>query len=223
MDKANAEALFERARIYSRISHPKEIPWAERTTPETFRNMKSRRFLMEYCWVVYASGFRVSVLEPIFPNLRRAFKNFDLQALSRMHSISAPLAVFKNEKKATCYLAGCHLIAREGFPRFKARVRATGIDALQSLPGVGTITKFHLAKNIGLADVAKPDIWLVRAAAACATDVVTLVDFLSLSTGFSRHVVDVILWRYGADGKFAEEMRDRKGLTALSMKGGILE
>jgi hypothetical protein len=75
-------------------------------------------------------------------------------------------------------------------------------DMLKKLPGIGPITKYHLAKNIGMANVAKPDIWLERAAVLCSTTVQELVEFLSKKYGLSRHAVDVILWRYGADKGF---------------------
>jgi hypothetical protein len=70
---------------------------------------------------------------------------------------------------------------------------------LEKLPGIGPITKYHLAKNIGLVDEAKPDIWLVRAANACSSTVEELVAFLSEKYGMSHHAIDVILWRHGAD------------------------
>ena len=75
---------------------------------------------------------------------------------------------------------------------------------LEELGGIGEITKFHLAKNIGLIDKAKPDIWLKHAAKLCDTEVDELVKFLSKEYLLSQHVVDVILWRYGADGRLGQ-------------------
>ena len=118
-----------------------------------------------------------------------------------MRSLKTALAVINNERKAKCFVNGCKEIAEEGFSQFKKRVKNEGVDALGQLPGIGKITKFHLAKNIGLADVEKPDIWLQRAAKKCNTTVDKLVDFLHKKYDLSRHSVDVILWRYGADKK----------------------
>jgi len=191
--------MFEEALSYCEANYPDELEWAKGTTQETFKKLTAKKFLENYCWVVYASGFRVSTIEAVFPRLRKAFKHFDLDALSGMRSLSEVLAVFNNERKADCFLKGSKAIAEEGFPVFKKRLKTQGICVLETLPGIGPITKYHLAKNIGLFDEAKPDIWLVRAAEACNTTVDELVTFLSEQYTMSRHVVDVVLWRHGAD------------------------
>lgn len=200
MDQAKAIIMFEAAKAYCEENYADELERANSISPETFRNLKSKRFLSEYCWVVYVSGFKVSTIEDIFPNLRTAFKGFVLKDLAKMKSIKPVLANFNNERKANSFLDGSKLIAQEGFSAFKKRLQREGIDMLEQLPGIGPITKYQLAKNIGLVDEAKPDIWLVRAADACSSStVVELVAFLSEKYCMSRHAVDVILWRYGAD------------------------
>lgn len=199
MHKDKAIRMFEEARDYSEENYPDELDWANGISHETYKNLKSKQFLAEYCWVIYASGFKVSTVEAIFPSLRSAFKDFELDSLSRMKSLKSVLSVFNNERKASSFLNGSKLIAEEGFSAFKKRLKNKGIDMLEQLPGIGPITKFHLAKNIGLADEAKPDIWLVRAAEACDSSVEELVAFLSEKYNMSRHAVDVILWRHGAD------------------------
>jgi len=191
--------MFEVAKVYCEEHHTDELDWAKSICPETFKNLKSKRFLTEYCWVVYASGFKVSIVESIFPSLRTAFKNFELSDIAKMRSIKPVLAIFNNERKANSFLEGSKLIANEGFSNFKNRLRRDGVDVLEELPGIGPITKFHLAKNIGLVDEAKPDIWLVRAADICSASIEELVIFLSEKYGMTRHVVDIILWRHGAD------------------------
>ena len=199
MKQATAIRMFESAKAYCEAEHPDEVDWANSISPETFKNLRSKRFLSEYCWVVYASGFKVSTIEAIFPDLKTAFKDFELEDLAKMKSTKPLLAIFNNERKASSFLEGSKVIAKEGFSAFKKRLQNAGIDMLEDLPGIGPITKFHLAKNIGLADEAKPDVWLVRAADACSSTVEELVAFLSEKYAMSRHAVDVILWRYGAD------------------------
>ena len=199
MKQATAIQLFETAKAYCEAEHPKEVNRANSITPETFKNLRSKRFLSDYCWVVYASGFKVSTIEAIFPDLKAAFKDFELEEMAKMKSIKPVLAIFNNERKASSFLEGSKVIAKEGFSVFKKRLQNSGINMLEELPGIGAITKFHLAKNIGLADEAKPDVWLVRAADACSSTVDELVAFLSEKYAMSRHAVDVILWRYGAD------------------------
>lgn len=191
--------MFENAKYYCEKNYPDELKWANEINTKTFKNLKSKQFLAEYCWVVYASGFKVSTVESVFPDLKNAFKGFDIQTLSKMSSIKPALQVFNNERKAGCFLKGCKAVAEEGFSIFKKRLEKEGVDMLEQLPGIGPITKLHLAKNIGLVDEAKPDIWLERAAKANNASVNELVKFLSKKYSMSRHVVDVVLWRYGAD------------------------
>jgi hypothetical protein len=201
MNEPLAASLAHSALEYLQAHYPKTWAKAHRTSPKTFHHMKARRFLAEYCQVVYASGFRAKVLQTKFPALRQAFRNFDPKALVRMDSIEPVLKVFRHERKARCFLAGAKAIAEEGFGAFKRRLRREGLDVLEELPGLGPITKFHLAKNIGLADLPKPDIWLERAAKLCeAENVFELVAYMAEVTGQPQRVIDTALWRYAVDG-----------------------
>lgn len=199
MNQEKAVKMFEIAKAYCKENHLDEFEWANSINPETFKNLRSKRFLSQYCWVVYASGFKVSIIEGIFPRLQSAFKDFDPASLAKMESYEPAMAVFHNERKAKSFLQGSKLIAQQGFSSFKKLLQEKGIDMLEELPGIGPVTKYHLAKNIGFVDEAKPDIWLVRAADSCGSTVEELVEFLSKKYKMSRHTVDVILWRYGAD------------------------
>lgn len=219
MDRAIAANMFDAAKLYCEKHYPDEIDWANKVKPETFKNLKAKQFLSEYCWVIYVSGFKVDTIKIIFPKLRTAFKDFDINTLARMKSPKAVLSVFNNERKATSFINGSKLIAKEGFTVFKKRLKCKRIDMLEQLPGIGPITKFHLAKNIGLKDVPKPDIWLVRAATACSSTVDELVMFLSEKYNMSRHAVDVVLWRHGADNGLG--LRKRLTHKAHSVKSRL--
>lgn len=70
---------------------------------------------------------------------------------------------------------------------------------LESLPWIGGITKYHLAKNFGL-DLAKPDVHLQRLAGREGCSVQQLCERLSLSTGLRVAAVDTVLWRACANG-----------------------
>lgn len=204
LNKDNAKQMFESAKAYCETECPDEVKWAKSITHKTFQTLTAEQFLYQYCWVVYASGFRVSIIEKRFPKIRDAFQNFDLEKLAKMENTDPVLKIFNNKRKANSFLKGSKFIAKEKFSVFKKRLQDENdycrrIDILGDLPGIGPITKYHLAKNIGLADEAKPDRWLVRAAEYCSSTVQELVDFLSEKYKISRHAVDVILWRYGAD------------------------
>lgn len=201
LNKNEALKLWAHAFKHLSDSEPEIVEWARGTGDHTFKNMRSKQFLQRYCFVVYASGFKFVTIKSIFADLKIAFHDFDLDRLSRARSIKKALEVFNNERKAQNFLNGAKLIAAEGFASFKKRLKAGGPDVLMELPGIGNITKDHLAKNIGLADVAKADVWLVRAAEKCGTaDVSEMIEFLHSEVGESRHVIDVALWTYGRDG-----------------------
>lgn len=199
MNQNLAIKLFDTAKSYCHKNASAELTEAMGVNENTFKNLRSKKFLSQYCWVIYASGFRESILKELFDELEDAFKGFDLELLARTRSIQPALKVFNNKNKANAFLRGSKLIAEEGFSAFKKRVRVEELDALEKLPGIGPITKMHLAKNIGLLDVAKPDRWLRYAAEMTSCTVDELVGFLSAKYQLSHHVVDLIIWRYAAD------------------------
>ncbi len=201
MDKVAARKFFKTAISHLETNHPQLLAKARRTGPETFKKLKAREFLMNYCWVVYASGFRYKVIKAHFPRLRKAYKNFDIEALARMRSLMPATRVFNNRRKAACFLTGAKAIQQEGFSAFKGRLRENGLDVLEELPGIGPVTKYHLAKNIGLVDLAKPDIWLERIAEVWrASSVQECVSYLATKSGETQHVVDIALWKAAEDG-----------------------
>ena len=201
-DKQQAAlTLWKRALAHIEIEDPEALRWARSVGPHTWKEMSSEEFLRSYCFVVYASGMKYQTIDGIFADLSKSFKYFNIVKLSKMNSLKEPLRVFNLERKARNFLDGAQLIAKEGFGDFKERVSKQGMDALERLPGIGPITKKHLAKNIGLADVAKNDRWLVKASKItgwlCPED---MVDFLSEATREKRHVIDVAIWNLAKDG-----------------------
>lgn len=69
------------------------------------------------------------------------------------------------------------------------------VGYLGTLPWIGKITKWHLARNMGI-DVAKPDRHLVRLCEEFGfKDVQKMCGFISKRTGDRIGLVDVILWR----------------------------
>ncbi len=201
--KKSARQLWKIAIAHIEETHPEGLELARKTNAETFDTIKSKKFFREYCFVVYASGFKAVTVQSKFSDLKQAFRKFEIEEVATMTSIDAPLKVIANRRKAQNVVDGAKILHREGFKSFKRRMRRDGIDVLEELPGIGRITKFHLAKNIGLADVAKPDIWLARAAELCGFPSVNdLVHYLQKKTGESIHTIDVALWTLGKDKGF---------------------
>jgi hypothetical protein len=205
VNKTLAKLLGKRALAHLEDTDPAALEWARGIGPRTFHNLRLRSFLEQYCWVVYASGFQYSIVEKAFPGLRTAFKNFDPESLRVMRSIQPVLKVFNNRRKAGNFLKGAKAIINEGFAPFKLRLASTGPGMLAELPGIGPITKDHLAKNIGLTDSAKPDRWLERSARLCGADTVAdLTSYISSQLNESQHTVDVAIWTFAKDGRLPD-------------------
>jgi len=70
-----------------------------------------------------------------------------------------------------------------------------GINLLyQSLPWIGPITKYYMAKNLG-ADVCKPDRHLTRIAGKYDMELEELCKKLSEESGDHISMVDNVIWR----------------------------
>jgi hypothetical protein len=68
------------------------------------------------------------------------------------------------------------------------------VEFCRSLPWIGDITKWHLAKNFGV-DCAKPDVHLVRVATHYGTTAAALLAGLAAVTGDRIATVDLVIWR----------------------------
>jgi hypothetical protein len=200
MNRKAARRLYETAVAYVSTKHAGELQWLRDISPATFAKLDFSGFLSEYCWVVYASGFREAVVKKHFKRLTAAYCNFNPVRLCRKRSLTAVFAVNANSRKARGFVRGARQIRKEGFGDFKARVKKDGMDVLRELPFIGPVTQKHLARNIGLNDVSKDDVWLVRIAQKVgASSVPDLTQYLANATGKRQGVVDLVLWRYCAD------------------------
>ena len=65
---------------------------------------------------------------------------------------------------------------------------------LESIPWIGGITKYHLAKNLGF-DCCKPDRHLVRISKEYNTSPEELCKRISEATGDRVATVDLVIWR----------------------------
>jgi hypothetical protein len=87
------------------------------------------------------------------------------------------------------------------------------LEFCQSLPWIGPVTKYHLAKELGL-DVAKPDVHLERLAARDKTSVQRLCARLARQSGYRVATVDTILWRACATGILDSRRYETEGWRA---------
>ena len=154
MDKEYAKELFRHAWKCCQEYHPDELKWAKSVNKDTFKNMKSKKFLRNYFWVLYSDTGSRS-LDQSFPKLYTALKNLDIAALRKMRSIKPALDAFDINKPAsntftiipclTCathnFIKGAKMVADEGFVAYKKRLKKEGIDALEELPGICSTTQ----------------------------------------------------------------------------------
>ncbi len=80
------------------------------------------------------------------------------------------------------------------FQEYCAQPAEKKLDWLQALPWIGQITKYHIAKNLGM-DVCKPDRHLVRIAGGYGMTPEKLCSSLANLTGDRIGTVDLVIWR----------------------------
>lgn len=145
----------------------------------------ANQFAREIIYVILNSGFSNRVAVPIFDRCMKALR-----------SGKSSTTVFGHPGKA----AAIDEIWKRRRSLFSKHKKAEDQVAFYaSLPWIGPITKFHVAKNLG-ADVAKPDVHLIRLAEPAGETVQGLCERLAAETGYRAATVDVILWRACADG-----------------------
>jgi hypothetical protein len=158
-----------------------DIEWSEGLVPPTDPD----EFAREAIFVICNSGMRFTVAEQIFGRVMCALADGESASRGFGHAgkASAIDHIWRHRARLlTEYLAAPDKLA-----------------FCESLPWIGGITKYHLAKNFG-ADVAKPDVHLQRLADAEGCTAQELCDRLAAATGYRAATVDVVLWRACAIG-----------------------
>lgn len=158
-----------------------DIAWAEGTKPPD----SAAEFALEAIYVICNSGMKNTVALGIY---RRC-----VTALEERRPVRD---VFGHLGKA----AAIETIWRDRDALFLAYCKSTDrLAFLESLPWIGGITKYHLAKNFGV-DVAKPDVHLQRLADREGCTVQALCERLARAVGLRVASVDTVLWRACATG-----------------------
>lgn len=141
-----------------------------------FSKTTAEDLLREFVWVVVNSGMKNQVAERIFKDFMADLNPAKIRHPLKRRAIEDALAKH-----------------RDWFEGLKAA--PDKLAFLDSLPHIGPVTKFHLARNLGL-DVAKPDRHLVRLAGLLGfPDVQAMCEAISKQVGERVGVVDVVLWR----------------------------
>lgn len=156
---------------------PNDIIWSENVSePET-----AESFALEACFVIQNSGMKAKIASNIWFN----------QVRPALESGGSAHDGFGHEGKANAM----DFIWRERDCLFSEYQKSQDkLAFIESLPWIGEITKYHLAKNLGV-DCAKPDRWLVRLAEVSGESVDGLCARVAKESGDRVATVDYVLWR----------------------------
>lgn len=202
-----------------------EIDWQEKIK---FANVSEAVFLRESAWVILSAGMRESVVRLKFKPITAAFMNWESAATIaklRRRCEARAIGIFAHVGKIRAICAAAERVAAEGFSTIKRLISSKGIDYLETFDFIGPVTRYHLAKNIGM-DVVKPDRHLVRMAAAAAfANPADLCGAIADATGDRTSVIDLVLWRFATVQPdyldwFRERDRSADRLTQCSSSPG---
>jgi len=137
-------------------------------------------FTCEYIFVVCNSGMKAQIAKAIFDRV--------MTALNQGHH---PSTVFGHAGKCDgIWSVWCD--RDDWFDRYGAA--ADKVSFLETMPWIGPITKWHLAKNFGV-DAVKPDRHLVRVADWYAMTPTAMCEVLVRESGDRIGTVDYVIWR----------------------------
>lgn len=161
-------------------------------------------FFYEYVYVVLASGFRAKIAARLAPLIVEC--HGDIPKMQKH---------FKNQRK----LNSIATIWGERERWKELRDSFKTVDDLVNLPFIGEITKYHLARNIGLVSCAKPDVHLCRwCGKITGNDKEEMVPILTQAiadkVGRKQGTVDFALWVWLSHNK-GDEMECCHGGYAL--------
>lgn len=186
--------------------YKEEVEWCAKRPP--FEQLDEYTLFVEFVWVVLNSGMneqivRKSIFEPYMKGNLASPEKYIRHPL-KLKAINEAIVKyqqwFKELKELKC--------------------DEDIIEFLDTLPHIGKVTKYHLARNIGV-DCVKPDVHLSRLAEQFGfKSPLDMCVEIQRYTKEKLGVIDVILWRYcnlnGSkqktnNNKGKEEMREQYG------------
>lgn len=151
-----------------------ELCWVDN---RCFENQTASDFFREYVFVVLSAGMKNEVANKIY---LRFMKNFEPETVGHLGKRKAIQEAMKKYEHWFMTLKQMN----------------NKLEYLASLPFIGPITKYHLARNLGL-DYAKPDRHLERLSRCFGFATPQgMCEYLSIIFGMRIGTVDLVLWRY---------------------------
>ena len=158
--------------------YERDVTWAENVK----KCKESVEFCQQYIFVICNSGMKAQIAAVIYQRILQA--TIDHVDISDVFGHKGKVGAIK------------HMLEYHPAIFLKYLYSEDKLEFCESLPWIGKITKYHLAKNLG-ENYIKPDRHLVRIAKMYNTDAFELCDKLSEVTGDSLNMVDTVLWRAG--------------------------
>lgn len=158
------------------LGYADEIDWCENVDPLK----QTENFLFEYIWVVCNSGMKNQIAEVIYKRILQAI--IDHKPISKVFG-------HKGKVGAIEYVIKHRVTLVDKFKNAKDK-----LTFLETLPWIGKITKYHLARNLGF-NYVKPDRHLQRIADQNNTTPMKLCSQISNIIGDRIGTVDVVIWR----------------------------
>lgn len=158
-----------------------------------FEDVTPDSFFKAFVYVVLNSGMKNQVAHKIYCNFLEKFGQEENVALN---DIKSGLGVIGHPGKRQA-INNAFFQHMQWFTMLKEKESLDDrLVFLESLPWIGPITRYHLARNLGI-DVAKPDRHMMRVAKHFGyDDVQEMCEELSEQTADRIGVVDIILWRF---------------------------
>ena len=183
---------YETAKYWVESFSEWDVKWLSQVS---FATVTASDFLSQYAWAVYASGFKATYLKQKWPALEEAWNEFDPATINEA-SRAAALRLFGHEGKGRAVLTTARLIQERGWPAFREEY-CSNTTLLTKLDWIGHTNAQFLARNLGLADVGKPDRWIVRAAEHGGfSNPTAMFEYIKEATGDSHGNADLIIWAY---------------------------
>lgn len=203
--RLSSYGYFKLARSFAEANYQETI---DRISTTEFGKLPENVFIEEYVWAVYVSGFRANTVSKLWPRLMNAYHEAMLHACYYIGDDAPPcdmdrvrrlaMTVFANERKTDAIIKAAGIIhdgiKSLGWPKYRDEHLSTP-ELLQELPFIGQITRYHLARNIGLLQWVKPDVHLNRMAKHWQyASPQAMCEHLGKVEGLQPGIVDLILW-----------------------------
>ena len=190
---------FDKAKSFTFDHYKDEF---DRIAAVKFEDVSPEFFFREVQWVIGATGFSAAAVSKFFPRLIEAYGDWKVLSSEEFEDVMKRVkGVCNNPQKAKAVWTISRQmnldIQQIGWDKYRDSLLNTP-DKLENLPYIGKITKYHLARNIGLLDFIKPDLHLVRLAKHFGfKDSVDMCQQMS-DGSMKLGLVDLCLWYFAS-------------------------